>query len=105
MKGKRNLNLAAFMAGSGVRGQFEERLKGCVRDMEKAEGNVILFIPTSYMQCDKAEGRVDIWETKPALARGNLQLVGATTLDEYRIIERVRHWRGIFNQSMWHNAT
>ena len=93
MKSKKvlSLDLAALMAGAGVRGQFEERLKGVLKDIESAEGQVILFIDEihSMVGAGKAEGSMDMGNMlKPALARGDLQLVGATTLDEYRIIEK-----------------
>jgi ATP-dependent Clp protease ATP-binding subunit ClpB len=93
MKGKRvlSLDIAALTAGAGVRGQFEERLKGVLKDIDQAAGRVILFLDELHTMvgAGKAEGSMDMGNMlKPALARGDLQLVGATTLDEYRIIEK-----------------
>ncbi|KAG2061360.1 P-loop containing nucleoside triphosphate hydrolase protein [Suillus hirtellus] len=81
-----SIDLAAIMAGSGIRGQFEEKFKALVRDIEEEAGNVICFIDEvhSLFNLGKAEGSIDAGQMiKPALARG-LQLVGATTPDEYR---------------------
>ncbi|RDB27770.1 Heat shock protein 78, mitochondrial [Hypsizygus marmoreus] len=81
-----SIDLSAIMAGSGIRGQFEEKFKALIRDIEDEAGNVICFIDEvhSLFNLGKAEGSIDAGQMiKPALARG-LQLVGATTPDEYR---------------------
>ncbi|KAI0297823.1 P-loop containing nucleoside triphosphate hydrolase protein [Multifurca ochricompacta] len=81
-----SIDLSAIMAGSGIRGQFEERFKALIRDIEDEAGGVICFIDEVHtlFNLGKAEGSIDGGQMiKPALARG-LQLVGATTPDEYR---------------------
>ncbi|PPR01557.1 hypothetical protein CVT24_005883 [Panaeolus cyanescens] len=81
-----SIDLAALVAGSGIRGQFEEKFKALLRDIEEENKNVICFIDEVHMlfNLGKAEGSVDAGQMiKPALAKG-LQLVGATTPDEYR---------------------
>ncbi|PIL30251.1 transporter [Ganoderma sinense ZZ0214-1] len=81
-----SIDLAAIVAGSGIRGQFEEKFKALIKDIEDEARNVICFIDELHMlfNLGKAEGSVDAGQMiKPALARG-LQLVGATTPDEYR---------------------
>jgi ATP-dependent Clp protease ATP-binding subunit ClpB len=81
-----SIDLAAIMAGSGVRGSFETKFKDLLRDIEAEAGGVICFIDEVHtlFQLGKAEGSIDAGQMiKPALARG-LQLVGATTPDEYR---------------------
>ncbi len=89
LKNKRvlTLDLGALLAGAKFRGDFEERLKAVLKDLSKQEGQIILFIDEIHTMvgAGKAEGAMDAGNMlKPALARGELHCVGATTLDEYR---------------------
>ncbi|MDO9113028.1 MAG: Clp protease N-terminal domain-containing protein, partial [Polaromonas sp.] len=89
LKGKRvlSLDMAALLAGAKFRGEFEERLKTVLKELAKDEGQTIVFIDELHTMvgAGKAEGAIDAGNMlKPALARGELHCIGATTLDEYR---------------------
>src|SRR3569623_504510 len=89
LKGKRvlSLDMAALLAGAKYRGEFEERMKAVLKELAQDEGQTIVFIDELHTMvgAGKAEGAMDAGNMlKPALARGELHCVGATTLDEYR---------------------
>lgn len=89
LKNKRlvGLEISSILAGAGYRGQFEERLQSVLKEIEEAEGEIILFIDEIHtiVGAGKADGAVDAANMlKPMMARGKLHLIGATTLNEYR---------------------
>ncbi|RIH82689.1 Chaperone protein ClpB [Calidithermus terrae] len=93
LKGKRivSLQMGSLLAGAKYRGEFEERLKAVIQEATQSAGEIILFIDELHtiVGAGKAEGAVDAGNMlKPALARGELHMIGATTLDEYREIEK-----------------
>ena len=95
MKDKKvlRLDVTALLSGAMFRGQFEERLQGVIKEVQDQAGKVILFIDEIHTVVGAGrsggEGAMDMANIlKPALARGELQLLGATTLDEYRSIEK-----------------
>ena len=93
LQGKRiiQLDMGSLLAGAKYRGEFEERLKGVIQETVQSKGEVVLFIDELHtiVGAGKAEGAVDAGNMlKPPLARGELRMIGATTLEEYRQIEK-----------------
>lgn len=91
-----SLDMGALVAGAKYKGEFEERLKSVINEVTKSEGNIILFIDEIHtlVGAGKGEGAMDAANIlKPALARGELRSIGATTLDEYqKYFEKIRRW-------------
>ena len=82
-----SLDMGALVAGAKYKGEFEERLKAVINEVKKSEGDIILFIDEIHtlVGAGKGEGAMDAANIlKPALARGELRSIGATTLDEYQ---------------------
>ena len=96
--------MGALIAGAKYRGEFEERLKGVLNEVKKADGNIILFIDEIHnlVGAGKTEGSMDAANLlKPMLARGELKCIGATTFDEYRkYIEKDRALERRFQKIM-----
>src|SRR5690606_30959192 len=93
LQGKRvvQLDMGSLLAGAKYRGEFEERLKAVIEETARSDGEIILFIDELHtiVGAGKAEGAVDAGNMlKPPLARGELRMIGATTLAEYREIEK-----------------
>lgn len=88
--------MGALVAGAKYKGEFEERLKAVINEVKQSEGNIILFIDEIHtlVGAGKGEGAMDAANIlKPALARGEVRSIGATTLDEYqKYFERIKHW-------------
>lgn len=86
--------MGALVAGAKYKGEFEERLKAVINEVKKSEGDIILFIDEIHtlVGAGKGEGAMDAANIlKPALARGELRSIGATTLDEYqKYFERIK---------------
>lgn len=103
LKNKRvvSLDIASMVAGAKYRGDFEERIKKCLEEVRKS-GDVILFIDEVHtiVGAGSAEGAVDAANIlKPLLARGEVQVIGATTLNEYRkYIEKIVLWKDVLVQ-------
>jgi ATP-dependent Clp protease ATP-binding subunit ClpB len=99
------LDMGALIAGAKYRGEFEERLKAVLTEVTGSDGQIILFIDEMHtlVGAGKADGAMDASNLlKPALARGELHCIGATTLDEYRKhVERTQRWRGVSRRSLW----
>jgi ATP-dependent Clp protease ATP-binding subunit ClpB len=100
-----SLDMGALIAGAKFRGEFEERLKAVLKEVQSAEGGIILFIDELHtvVGAGASEGSMDAGNLlKPMLARGELHCIGATTLDEYRkYIERMLRWSVVSRRCWW----
>ena len=99
-----SLDLGSMLAGAKYRGEFEDRLKAVLKEIEESNGQIILFIDELHtlVGAGAAEGAIDASNMlKPALARGELRAIGATTLNEYRkYMRKMRRWSGASRSSM-----
>lgn len=97
--------MGALVAGAKYKGEFEERLKSVVNEVKKSEGDIILFIDEIHtlVGAGKGEGAMDAANIlKPALARGELRSIGATTLDEYQnTSRRIKRWNVVSKSYRW----
>ena len=103
------LDLGAMLAGAKYRGEFEDRLKAVLKEIEDSQGQIVLFIDELHtlVGAGAAEGAIDASNMlKPALARGELRAIGATTLSEYRkYIEKMPPWSAASRLSLWASPT
>lgn len=99
--------MGALVAGAKYKGEFEERLKSVINEVTEAQGEIILFIDEIHtlVGAGKSEGAMDAANIlKPALARGELRSIGATTLEEYQnTLKRTRRWNGVSKRYWWTN--
>ncbi len=95
--------MGALIAGAKYKGEFEERLKAVVKEVTSAEGDIVLFIDEIHtlVGAGGGEGAMDAANIlKPALARGELRAIGATTLDEYqKYFKKTKRWSVVFKKS------
>ena len=96
------LDMGALIAGAKYKGEFEERLKGVVKEVTQSDGSILLFIDEIHtlVGAGGGEGAMDAANIlKPALARGELRAIGATTLDEFqKYFEKTRPWNAAFKK-------
>lgn len=104
-----SLDMGALIAGAKYKGEFEERLKSVVNEVIKSDGQIILFIDEIHtlVGAGGGEGAMDAANIlKPALARGELRAIGATTLSEYqKYFEKIKLWSVVSRKLWWKNRT